>query len=134
MTQIDEALADKVLHNGYARTSVCDLASTLRAFFRYAEQQGWCRAGLAGGIQGPRLFPQETLPAAPSWDDARRLLAMTAGDRPTDIRDRPLLLLFAVYGLRADEVVRLRLEDFDWQREWYHVTRSKMGQPEIYPP
>jgi site-specific recombinase XerD len=133
ITQIDEALADKVLHSSYARVSVCDLASTLRAFFRYAEQQGWCRAGLAAGIQGPRLFSQETLPAGPSWDDVQRLLAMTAGDRPTDIRDRPLLLLFAVYGLRAGEVVRLRLEDFDWERELLHVTRSKTGQPQTYP-
>jgi site-specific recombinase XerD len=133
LSQVDAILADKVRHGRYARISVCDLASTLRAFFRYAEQQGWCRAGLAAGIQGPRLFPQETLPAGPSWEEVRRLLALTAGDRPTDIRDRPLLLLFAVYGFRAGEVVRLRLEDFDWERELLHITRSKTGQPQTYP-
>ena len=46
---------------------------------------------------------------------------MTKGDRPVDIRDHALLLLLSIYGLRASEVVRLRLDDFDWERELFTV-------------
>ena len=52
---------------------------------------------------------------------------MTEGDRPVDIRDRAILLLLAVYGLRAGEVNRLRLEDFDWERELFTVMSSKIA-------
>ena len=55
------------------------------------------------------------------------MLAMVEGDRPAEIRDRAILMLFAVYGLRAGDVRRLRLEDFDWEHETLTVSTSKMG-------
>ena len=108
-------------------------AGFLRSFFLYAERRGWCRAGLAAAIKAPRVFGQETIPTGPSWDEVQQVLAMTKGDRPVDIRDHALLLLLAVYGLRASEVVRLRLDDFDWERELLTVRLSKSGRPRIYP-
>src|SRR5262249_45446119 len=50
-----------------------------------------------------------------------------------DIRDRALLLLLAVYGLRAGEVIALRLEDFDWEQERLAVPSGKRQQPRTYP-
>jgi len=32
--------------------------------------------------------------------------------RPKDVRDRAILMLFAIYGLRVGEVAKLRLEHF----------------------
>jgi site-specific recombinase XerD len=133
VAQVDELLARKVRDEGYARVSVQTYASNLRAFFRYAEGRGWCRAGLAAAIMSPRVFPYETLPAGLSWDDVNRVLTAARGNRPADIRDRALLLLLAVYGLRAGEVVGLLLENFDWQREILSVPHSKPQKPRIYP-
>ena len=42
-------------------------------------------------------------------------------------------MLLAVYGLRSGEVVGLRLEDFDWEREILTVTPSKRQKPRTYP-
>ena len=81
----------------------------------------------------PRVFPHEGLPVGPSWDDVKRLLAAAEGDRPADIRDRALLMLLAVYGLRAGEVAALCLEDFDWEREVLTVPHSKSQRPRTYP-
>lgn len=133
ITQIDEALVEKILRGGYARVTVRTYAGTLRAFFRYAAMRGWCRTGLAGAIHAPRVFPQESLPAGPSWEQVQRLLAASQGDRPTTIRDRALLMVLAIYGLRAGEVVRLRLEDFDWEQEVLAVMRSKTQRAQTYP-
>jgi site-specific recombinase XerD len=133
VAQVDELLARKIRDEGYARVSVQTYASTLRAFFRYAEGRGWGRAGLAAAIMAPRAFPYETLPAGPSWDDVNRVLTAAQGSRPADIRDRALLMLLAVYGLRAGEVVGLRLEDFDWQQEMRTVPHSKSQRPRTYP-
>jgi site-specific recombinase XerD len=131
--QIDTALVQRITDGGYARVTVQDLACSLRAFFRFAQAQGWCRHGLAETIRAPRVFAQEGLPSGPSWEDVQRLIATAEGDEPKAIRDRAILLLLAVYGLRAGEVIRLRLEDFDWEREVLSVTRSKSQRPQIYP-
>lgn len=131
--QIDESLKKMLNQGAYARITIRDWASALRAFFRYAEMRGWCRTGLAESIRGPRIFTQASLPVGPTWDEVRRLLAMTEGDRRTDIRDRAILMLLAIYGLRAAEVNRLRLEDFDWEREVFTVAFSKTQRPRTYP-
>jgi integrase/recombinase XerD len=133
LTQIDEALVQHVRAGGCSRRTVATLACTLRAFFRYAQSRGWCRHGLAEGIKAPRLFPLETLPTGPSWDQVRRLLTLTQTERVTDIRDRAILMLLAVYGLRSEEVVRLCLEDFDWQRETLSVFRTKTRRSQSFP-
>jgi integrase/recombinase XerD len=43
------------------------------------------------------------------------------------------LMLLSVYGHRRAELVRLRLEDFDWEREVIAVTRSKTQRAQVYP-
>ena len=131
--RIDMAF-QKMLHpGGYSRHTIRGCATALRAFFRFAEARGWCRKGLAASIQTPRVFSQTSLPMGPSWDEVRRLLAMTEGDRRVDIRDRPILMLLAIYGLRRGEVSRLRLGDFDWEHEVFRVVCSKTGRVRTYP-
>jgi site-specific recombinase XerD len=133
VAQVDELLAKKVREEGYARVTIQRWASTLRRFFRFAEGRGWCRPGLAAAIMAPRVFTQEGLPIGPSWEDVKRLLAAAEGDRPVDIRDRALLMLLAVYGLRAGEVAALCLRDFDWERELLSVPHNKSQRPRTYP-
>lgn len=133
ISQIDAALIDKVNQAGYARCSIRSLTSTLRAFFRYAEQRGWCQRGLADAIKTPRVFRHETLPLSPSWDDVQRLIGSAAGACPADIRARPILLLLAVYGLRSSEICQLQLDDLDWERELINLKRVKQGPSQQLP-
>jgi len=133
VVQVDQMLSKRVREQGYARSTVSRLSQVLRGFFRFAERRGWCRCGLAVGIMAPRVFRQEGLPTSPSWGDVKRLLAATEGEQPVHIRNRALLMLLAVYGLRAGEVTALRLEDFDWEREMLHVPHSKSQRPRSYP-
>jgi integrase/recombinase XerD len=133
VAQIDQALVELVSQGGYARTTVRHLASDLRSFFHFAEAQGWCGPSLAAAIKAPRVFADETLPLGPSWDEVRRLIATADGNQPVDIRDRALLLLLAVYGFRAGEVGRLRLENFDWEQERLTLTRGKTRAVQTYP-
>ncbi len=131
--RIDMTFQELVGPGGYSRRTIQGCATVLRSFFRFAETRGWCRKGLAATIRNPRVFKQASLPLGPSWDDVRRLLAMTEGDKPSNIRARPLLMLLAIYGLRRGEVSRLRLEDFDWEHEVFRVVSSKTGWVRTYP-
>ncbi len=79
------------------------------------------------------MFSHDTLPSGPSWDDVQRLLATTEGSSPVAVRDRAILLLLSLYGCRAGELVSLRLEDLNWQREQIQFTRSKSSLKQVYP-
>ncbi|MCP4898371.1 MAG: site-specific integrase, partial [bacterium] len=130
---IDAAIARKGEQDAYARTSIAHYATTLRVFFRYAEQRGWCPHGLAAAIMAPRLFAEQGLPKGPSWDDVQRLVTSTEGDQPKSLRDRAIILLFAVYGMRVGEVRALKLEDLNWEQELICVTRPKSRRQQSYP-
>lgn len=113
---IDNVLIQRVKRHAYSRRTVQRQADSLRAFFRYAERRDWCQPRLALAIRAPRIYRDETLPRGPSWEEVQRLLAGSEGDRPTNIRDRAILLLLAVYGLRVGEVCRLRLDALTGKR------------------
>jgi site-specific recombinase XerD len=119
--------------NGWQRVTINHMAEALRVFLRYAATQGWCDTRLAGGIQGPRIFAEERLPAGPSWSQVQTLLAKLDTDKPKDIRDRAILMLFAIYGLRAGEVAVLRLDAIDWQHNLLKITRPKQREVQAYP-
>lgn len=117
----------------YSRASLQMVAGCLRAFFRYGVTREWCGKGIADAIKSPRVYSLDSLPCGPSWEDVKRLLALTEGDSPANIRDRAIIMLLAVYGLRAGEVTRLRLEDFDWRGEFLSVSCSKTRKARVFP-
>ena len=118
---------------GLRRRSVQDYVQNLRTFLRFAADRGWCPVELADGIVLPRLYPDETIPKGLSQDEIARVLATADGDRPTDIRDRAMLMLLAQYGLRAGELVGLTLDDINWAEDTLRVRRPKTGHTDRYP-
>ena len=117
----------------WCRVSVATAAKALRAFFRYAAHQHWCTAGIAAAIESPRLFQHETLPAGPTWSEVQQLLAQTHTERPRDIRDHAIVMLFAIYGLRSGEVSALRIDQLDWAHEQIMIGRPKQRCSQVYP-
>jgi len=133
IADIDAAIARKGNQDGYARTSIQGYIHSLRAFFCYAEQRGWCRPGLAAAIMPVHLFAEQGLPKGPAWSDVHLLLADTKSDQPKDIRDRTLIMLFNVYAMRVGEVRALMLDDMDWEKELIYLTRPKPRRRKSYP-
>ena len=128
----DRFLGRKGPAGGLSRLTQRSYAQALRAYFRFAAQRGWHDPGLAAAIPAPRIYCDEQLPRGPSPDEVRRLLATAEGDRPGDLRDRAVLLLLCVYGLRAGEVGGLRLQDIDWEAETLRVRERKTSRSDTY--
>ncbi len=116
-----------------SRIATVAFGQALRAFFRHAERRGWCPGGIANMIYLPRVFSHKNIPSGPTWADVGRLLAGTEGNNPLDIRDRAILLFFAVYGFRVGEVTHMRLEDIDWNHKSITLWRSKSRRSQIFP-
>jgi integrase len=84
-------------------------------------------------IHAPRLYRFERYPQGPTWTQVRELLDSTNTPNPTDIRDRAMLLLMAVYGFRSGEVRGLCLDDIDWENEIIRPPRPKQHRVGTYP-
>lgn len=118
---------------GWNRRSVGFIVAMMRVFLRQAASRGECAATLAGSIFGPRVYSLEGIPASLSWDEVQRVLATANGSSEQDIRDRAILMLMAIYGLRRGEIVALRLDQIDWSGQQLHIWRLKRQQPQVYP-
>jgi integrase/recombinase XerD len=132
LNDIDAYLAHGGTH-GWCRKTVSNMVAALKAFLRYGASQAWVSPRLANGIYGPPIYSLEKLPAGPAWTDVQRLLAGLDADCPKDIRDRAILMLFAIYGMREKEVAQLRLEHLDWEHDLLHVPRVKRREAQLYP-
>ena len=103
---IDRAVA-RWHTRGCSRLTIRGYVQHLRTFLRFAEHRGWCAPGLADGIMPPRFHRGEAVPKGLNRDEVLRLLETSEGDRPTDVRDRAILMVLIAYGLRSAEVTRL---------------------------
>ena len=129
---VDAYIAYQGCH-GWSRRSLHTLVDALRNFFSYTESKKWTRSGIAAAINAPRIYSQEGIPLGPTWDEVKQIVASFSPERAADIRDRAIVLLLAVYGLRSGEVSKLCLEDIDWIGETLHVTRPKQRCTQLYP-
>ena len=68
-----------------------------------------------------------------TWMRNERGFSIAETDDPQDIRDRAILLLLAVYGMRSGEEAALRLDQIDWAGRTLRLLRLKRRQPQIYP-
>ena len=130
-----DTLAAYFIHNkdrGWKKSTIKAYVQSLRAFFRYASARGWCMLGLAETIQSPSIYSGSVLTQGPSWEQVRGLIEGLNTERASHIRDRAIILLLAVYGLRIGEVYSLELKDLDWANDKIRVRRSKNRRtPEV---
>jgi integrase/recombinase XerD len=117
----------------WKKSTVKAYGQSLRAFFRHASRCGWCAPGLAETIKGPKIYSLAGLPEGPSWEQVQCLVANLNTERPSHVRDRAIVLLLGVYGLRIGEVCRLTLDDLDWTNEKIRVRRLKNKRIQEFP-
>jgi integrase/recombinase XerD len=100
----------------------------LRSFLRYLKISGWIKHDLSGEILVPKCYKLEELPRELAAEHVDKVLEATRADHSAiGRRDYAILTLLATYGLRAGEVIGLRLEDIDWKNDILRVRRGKSG-------
>ena len=90
------------------------LTTALRSFLHYARYRGQVTCDLAAAVPAVANWSRPSIPRAIPADAVRRLLASINRHTAIGRRDNAILLLLARLGLRAGEVVRLKLEDINW--------------------
>jgi integrase/recombinase XerD len=117
----------------YARSTTADIACTVRSFARFLLASGRIRTDLADSVISPVQpkfdRPRRALP----WEDVQRLLRAVDTSTKGGLRDHALLLMMSSYGLGAGEVIRLRLQDIDWNSATLQRSRPKTGVSFVLP-
>lgn len=111
-SEVTQALLEE--GHDHAVSSVKRMGYTLKSFLGYAFLTGLIDRDLSGAVLPVRSHLPSLLPIGINREDTEALLG--ACDRGTVVgrRDYAVILLLARLGLRATEVVGLRLEDIDW--------------------
>lgn len=90
------------------------MTSALRSFLQYGRYLGDIHADLHASVPTVANWSMVGIPRAISASQVRSLLARCDRLTATGRRDYAVLLLLARLGLRASEIVQLRLDDLDW--------------------
>jgi len=116
-------------HTGWAAAKRCTTA--LRMFLRFLIAEGRCRAGLLGAIPALAHWRLSSLPRYLPPEAVERAIDSCDVSSPVGKRDRAILLLLARLGLRAGDIVQMRLQDIDWKRAWIHVSGKNRRQTRL---
>lgn len=111
-----------------SRSTRKNLVLELRNFLGFAFSRGYLVRDLANALERVPCFTLDRLPRGPKWEDLERLLA--TADRTTlqGRRDFAILLALITYGVRAGQLVSLRLEDVHWREGAILFPAAKGGR------
>jgi len=116
-------------HGSIHLTRQC--TSALRMFLRYLIAEGKCPAELLGAIPRVANWRLSSLPRYLSVNDVERLIQSCDSSSRFGVRDRAILLLLARLGLRAGDIVRMRLQDIDWSNACIFVHGKSRRQARL---
>jgi integrase/recombinase XerD len=117
---------------GLSARSVSRHVSALRSFFRFLVREGRLAASPIAEVRAPKLG--RPLPKYLTVSQVSALLAAPDRQRstPEGVRDKAMLTLMYASGLRASEVVTLRLENVDPDAGFLRVF-GKGGKERVVP-
>lgn len=113
---------------GLGRRSLQHMVTHLRAFLRFAASRGEAPIGLDTQIDTPRIYREEQLPRALSWEIVQAFLRAIDRTTPGGLRDYAIFLLISTYGLRRSEIVGLTLDDVEWRARRLRIRQRKTGR------
>lgn len=103
---------------GYALSSICRYISSIKAFFRYMIIERLREDDPSEAVQLPKKW--ERVPKALSFDDISALLDARRAGR-TVMRDAAMIELLYASGLRASELIAIRLGDINFEAGFIRV-------------
>jgi integrase/recombinase XerD len=108
------------------------MTTVLRSFLQYAKYRGFVENDLAAAVPTVANWTMAGIPKALPIEKTEKLLSSC--DRKTALgrRDYAILMLLARLGLRAGEIVSLKLDDVDWDAGSIRV-RGKGGLDSLLP-
>jgi integrase/recombinase XerD len=109
------------------------VTAVVRSFLRFLVFCGALRPGIEAAVPTLRQWTHATLPQRLTPEEVECVLAPCARNHPKHLRDRAILVLLGRLGLRAHEIVALRLDDIDWREGRLRIRPGKTRHERVLP-
>ena len=129
---VRQFIAEKLEQHSTA-SNASALACALNAYFRYRSVCGDQVHRLTGVIARPAHWSLASLPRSLSPDEIESLLASFTSNLPSQRRGYAMVRCALDLGLRASEVVNLKLSDIDWKASTLTLRQTKSCRVDIMP-
>lgn len=117
-----------LLEHGWAQSSLSWQVSNFRPFMKFTGRCDLVDAiALIGARRSHAIIPVLT------DDDAERLIKACASSPAVSSRDAAITLLTLLTGLRACDILNLRLDDIDWRTQTTSLVQQKTHNPVTLP-
>ena len=112
------------------------LTSQTRLFLRFLRWEGTLDVDLDRVVPKVPHWRLASIPRHLRWDHVRALIRSIDVSTPCGLRDKVVLLLIAVLGMRGQEVRTLRLSDIAWRSAEIHLPqttscRARVNAPQV---
>lgn len=119
--------------NGIEWSGLRNACGVIRVFLRYLHRENILAKDLSQLIENPQAYRLSGIPRSIDWDQVQRVLESVDRRSLAGKRDYAILLLLAMYGLRAREIVAMTLDDIDWRNSRLKIPERKAGHSTAYP-
>lgn len=133
--QYDAATIRRLISDAAAKHSLSEtkkLTTALRAFLRCLAVEGLCVPNLDCAVPTVAQWSLSSVPRYISAEDVQRVIDSCPIDTPKGVRDRAIILLLSRLGLRARDIVDIRVDDIRWENGTVLV-RGKGHREELLP-
>ena len=113
--------------SSWSTSTIRFAAGAIRCYLRYRELLGDKVANLLRAVPRPAFWRDASLPEALSANELQCLFGAFDAPCPSRRRGYAMFRCLADLGLRCGEVVRLRLDDIDWQAGTVRIAGRRDG-------
>jgi integrase/recombinase XerD len=110
-----------------------NLCSYTRVFLRYLRWRGIIDVDLDRVVPKLPKWRLSDVPRHLPWEEVQKLIESVDTSRTAGLRDKAVLLLIAVLGLRNQEVRCLQLKDIFWRTAEIRLRKTKTRRERILP-
>lgn len=114
---------------GFSYKTVEQHICSLRAFFRFLNQEGIMPDDLAAKMPMVKARKQTAIPSVWTHEELKQLVGAIDRGSPKGRRDYAIILIACRLGLRCTDIKNLCFENFNWTEKKICFTQSKTGQP-----
>lgn len=118
---------------GWSSSTIRVMGGAIRCYLRHCELRGDCVAHLYKAVPRPAFWRDADLPEALTAAELTQLFSAFDAQCPSRRRGYAIVRCLADLGLRSSEVVRLTLDDIDWQEGIVRVAAGKVRRPDVLP-
>jgi len=101
----------KMKRKGLSESSMVRSMSTMRSFYSFLANEGYISTNPTDQLDSPKVH--KSLPEVLTAEEVSKLLDQPMTDTGRGVRDRSMLELLYATGMRASELVNLKVEDLN---------------------